>query len=119
RSTSIGADAPSSYSSRVGRAPAGGGVGSPRPSVDGGRESPGTADQRGSRLSYADQRGSRPPLARIRETPDPPRVPAVTCTRMKRRLAAIALLVGVRMLSAQHADTVRNPLGTDPAAVAA
>src|SRR5690242_8162002 len=37
-------------------------------------------------------------------------------TPMKRALAAIAI---VRMLSAQPADTVRNPLGADPAAVAA
>jgi len=38
---------------------------------------------------------------------------------MKRALAAIAILVGVRMLAAQPADTVRNPLGRDPAAAAA
>ena len=38
---------------------------------------------------------------------------------MKRLLAAIALLAAIRIASAQQADTVRNPLGADPAAAAA
>ena len=38
---------------------------------------------------------------------------------MKRLAVAIAIVVAARMLSAQQADTVRNPLGSDPAAAAA